>query len=179
MQVCHNNVPISSRTLTTLFEYASHSSIMGCMHYAPFMFINSIMVSICPHDFVRICNKVWRVKKCITSRSTSTPLTVCTLTNIQKPSCKWWDILCQVIWPLHNPLCSTPTHCLCTKLHTILLQCKTCMLPLFAPTLCPRYTILNNCQHIGHSTIFHFKTYLNQYCTNSLMDIYPRCMHKT
>ncbi len=144
MQVCHNNVPISSKTSTTLLEYASHSTIIGCMYHVPLMLINPIMVSICPHVFVCTCNRVWKARKMCHIKVNTHPISSLHPYNVQKPSCKCWDIMCQVIWPLHNPSCSTPTHCPSMKFHTISLQCRACFLPLFAPTLYLHYTILDN-----------------------------------
>ncbi len=146
MQVFHNNVPILNKTSTTLLEYGSHFTIIGCMHHAPFMLINPIMVSICPHVFIRTCITIWRTRKKYHIRVNIHPISSLQLYNVQKPSCKWRDILCLVIWLL-NPSCLMPTHYPCMKLHTISLQCKAYLLPLSTPTLCLHYTILDNCQH--------------------------------
>ncbi len=62
---------------------------IGCMHHAPLMFIDSIMVSICPHVFVHICNKVWRVGRMYHNRVNIHPINSLHPYNVQEPGCKW------------------------------------------------------------------------------------------
>ncbi len=87
------------RTLATLLEYASHSTIIGCMHHAPLVLIDSIMVSICPHVFVHIHNRVWRAGKMYHIRVNIHPINSLHPYNVQEPSCKW-GIFCAK-WSRH------------------------------------------------------------------------------
>jgi len=130
MQIGHYNVPILYRTMATLPKYACNTIVLCGMCW-PYLNINLVMVSICPHIVVCIGWCWWWAK--INHHIRVYYHSICHLcfNMIRQPPCRCWDSLCQMRWPHNGAAPTLPMHCQCFEFFSILLQLGPCFLPHF------------------------------------------------
>ncbi len=130
MQIKHYNVLVLYKIATTLPEYAC-KTIVVCGMCWPYLNINLVMVSICPHIVVCIGQCWWWVRMNHHIRVYCHSICHLCLNTIQQPPCKCWDFLCQMRWPQNGHTPMLLMHCQCLGFSSILLQLGPYFLPHF------------------------------------------------